>query len=48
MDNTCSGPCIPYCFTQYRSYYLVIGIIIGVIIMLFYNKYKDKKIKIYY
>lgn len=45
MDNNCLGPCLPYCFLQNKSYYVVIGILIGIIIMLCYNKYKEKNIK---
>ena len=43
IPMTIEGPCLPWCFTHNRTFYIMIGIIIGVIGYDLFIKYKNKK-----
>lgn len=39
------GPCLPWCFTHYRTTYIMIGILIGLFLYHLYLKSKKSNIR---
>ena len=42
MESGTEGPCLPWCFTYYRMYYVTIGVVIGLFVYHLYLKSKKK------